>query len=208
MDLSKDSDALKGPTSGVPSDETRESKPVAAPSGYLAKRWAWLKSIGARGAPKSATASSVGSSSSATATQIVRATADQQLARLISEKSQIKARLEDLEETTRRERRAFYLKVIEVLDSIDRLLQQINPNNEATNSLGAVRTQFLLILEDNGITLADVRVGQTFDAAFCEVSRRETRADLPPDTIVSIERRGYLWNSKTLRRARVVISAQ
>lgn len=128
------------------------------------------------------------------------------LEQLTRQRSDAVSRLEDTQEEARREQRAFYLKLLTVVDSLDRLIRQTDPSNELAGSLEATRTQFLEVLDDQDIAVVEVRVGQPFDPAVCEVSGRKTREDLPPDTILSIERRGYIWQSKTLRRARVVIS--
>ncbi len=150
----------------------------------------------------------VGEQQATTVSTIGRHLVRETIARLTRERSKMADQLEDAQEENRREQRAFYLKVLNILDSLDRLIRQTSPENELAESLTAIRAQFLEVLDDQEIALVDVVVGRAFDAALCEVSRRETRDDLPLDTILAIERKGYSWRGKTLRRARVIISTR
>ncbi len=127
-------------------------------------------------------------------------------AREIAQRSKLKDELDDLQAESLHERRGFYLKLLEVGDSLDRLLRMLNPASEGIETINAVRTQFLQVLERVDIHPLEVSAGQAFDMKTCEVNGRQERPDLPPNTIIAVERRGYMWGDKVLRHARVNIS--
>ncbi|HPH95211.1 MAG TPA: nucleotide exchange factor GrpE [Anaerolineaceae bacterium] len=127
-------------------------------------------------------------------------------AQLTRQRSDLQTSLDDALEEQTREKRSFYTKLLSVVDGMDRVLQQADPENDLAGNLESLRTKFLQVLEDEDVLPIELAVGQPFDAATCEVSQRRTRDDLPPDTIISIDRKGYTCKSKLLRRARVVIS--
>lgn len=129
------------------------------------------------------------------------------VAELIRQRSKLQVQLEDLQEDTLHQQRSFYLKLLEVGDSLDRLLRMLDPANEAAKSVNAIRTQFLQLLERVEICPIEINLGQAFDEKMCEVSDRQERPDLPPKSIIAIERRGYIWGEKVLRPARVSISS-
>lgn len=125
---------------------------------------------------------------------------------LTNQRSHLSDELGDLREDSLRKERGIYLSFLDVMDSIDRLIRLIDPANEVAGSLNVLRTQFLQLLQDREVSPTDVAPGQVFDVDTCEVSGRLERPDLPDGTIISVERRGYAWRSRTLRRARVTIS--
>lgn len=125
---------------------------------------------------------------------------------LTHQRSDLQTELEDTLEDQTREKRSFYNRLLGVLDGMDRVLQQADPENELAGNLESLRTKFLQVLEDEDVLPIELSIGQPFDNTICEVSQRQTREDLAPDTIISIDRKGYTCKSKLLRRARVVIS--
>ncbi|MFZ5903254.1 MAG: nucleotide exchange factor GrpE [Chloroflexota bacterium] len=128
------------------------------------------------------------------------------IADVIRQRSELQDQLEDLQKDTLDEQRKFYLKLLELGDSLDRLLRLLDPANEVIETINAVRTQFLQILERIDIYPIELSLGQSFDMNICDVSSRQERPDLQPNTIIGIEQRGYKWGEKVLRHARVSIS--
>jgi molecular chaperone GrpE (heat shock protein) len=114
--------------------------------------------------------------------------------------------LEDLRDETRRKQRSQALKLLPLMDSLDRMIRNIGSENEVITSLESLRSQFLGILEDQEVEPIPVEIGMPLDLKLCEVSRQQERSDVQPDLIVQIDRRGYFYQSKVLRRVRVVIS--
>jgi len=125
---------------------------------------------------------------------------------LIKKRSHLSDQLTDVQEDSHRKERSIFLDFLNVVDSIDRLLKMLDPTNEVAGSLNALRAQFMQLLEDEKVLPIELAAGQEFNADNCEVSSRQERPDLPDGTIISVERRGYSWKERTLRRARVTIS--
>lgn len=130
------------------------------------------------------------------------------LAGMTVQRSDLEMRLRDIENEHRREQRSLYLQILNLVDSLDRILRSADPENDLANSVEVLRSQFFQFLEDHEILPVEIEVGQIFDPTCCEVSTRKPRPDLPPDVILSIERRGYAYQSRSLRKARVTISYQ
>jgi len=133
---------------------------------------------------------------------VVRETINSLIRRVSDLEDQINTNQQD----QRHEMRSFLVSLLRVGDSLDRILKLTDPDNEVFASLSALRNLFLQILEDRDVYVVEITAGDDFDPVTCEVSGSEERPDLAPDTILSVERRGYLWGEKTLRRARVVIA--
>ena len=127
--------------------------------------------------------------------------------RLTRELTHAENEMENIQDENRRSQRKFFVRLLNVADSLDRLIKQINPGNEVAASLETLRLQLLQILEDVEIIPIELEIGQPFDASLCEISRRQVRPDIQPNCILVVDQRGYLMQSKPLRRARVVISS-
>lgn len=125
---------------------------------------------------------------------------------IVRQRSDLGVQLEDFQEDTIREKRKFYLKLLNIVDSLDRLLRILDPSNESVETINAVRTQFLQALESVGVYPIELKLGELFDVNTCEVSSRQERDDLTSGTIIMLERRGYMWGDKVLRHARVSIA--
>lgn len=128
------------------------------------------------------------------------------VAEIVCQRSDLGVRLEDFQKDTLREKRKFYLKLLNIVDSLDRLLRMLDPLNETVETINAVRTLFLQALEGVGVYPIELNLGDPFDVNTCEVSSRQERDDLAPGTIILLERRGYMWGDKLLRHARVSIA--
>jgi molecular chaperone GrpE len=128
------------------------------------------------------------------------------VAEIVRQRSDLVVQLEDFQEDALREKRKFFLKLLNIIDSLDRLLLMLDSSNESVETINAVRTQFLQALEGVGVYPIELNLGSPFDVNTCEVSSRKQRDDLAPGTIIMLERRGYMWADKVLRHARVSIA--
>ncbi len=129
------------------------------------------------------------------------------ISEMIRQRRFLADKLDEEHEEQNRETRAFYLKLLVVVDSMDRLIRMADSQNELANSLNALRAEFLQVLEDQEIMPINVAIGEIFDKEICEATSRKLRPDLPAYSIISIERRGYTWKSRLLRRVRIIVSA-
>ena len=125
---------------------------------------------------------------------------------LIRQRNELKRDLKKEREDNFKRTRKFYLDLLVIVDSLDRLLRFADPENELTSSINATRAEFLQLLEEYEIVPIEITLGDIFDNETCDAASRKLRSDLPVYTILSIERRGYTWKSKPLRKTRVIIS--
>jgi molecular chaperone GrpE (heat shock protein) len=137
---------------------------------------------------------------------ISRLVVREELIGLIKNVTELENDLEDLRDETRRKLRSQVLKLLPLMDSLDRMIRNIDSENEMITSLESLRSQFLGLLEEQEVEPIPVEIGMPLDLGLCEISRQQERSDIQPDLIIQIERRGYFYQSKVLRRARVVIS--
>lgn len=127
---------------------------------------------------------------------------------LICQRSELTIELKKERESGFKRTRKFYLDLLTIVDSLDRLLRLADPENELTGSLNAVRAEFLQLLGEYEIVPIEMVPGDIFDNDTCDAASRKLRPDLPAYTILSIERRGYTWQSQPLRKTRVIISVR
>ncbi len=125
---------------------------------------------------------------------------------VIQERSDLQSSLDDNQKEHYKEQRAFYLKLLSVADSLDRLMKQLESSSEMFSHINSVRNKLFQVLEEVDIEPIPVSPGQPFDPTYSDVSDRQVREDLAADTIISVESRGYTWQSKVLRPVRVIIS--
>jgi molecular chaperone GrpE (heat shock protein) len=145
-----------------------------------------------------------GVSVSAITTAIVRG----EMIKLIRSLTKAQNDLESLTYAQHNHQRGFLTQLVEVADSLDRMIRYMNSTSELAEGLLALRTQLWQALGDEEVFPIEISIGEMFNPAVCEISQRVERADLALNTIVVIDRRGYTWQSKPFRRARVAISTR
>jgi len=125
---------------------------------------------------------------------------------LINALTEAENTIEELQDEAKQKKRKLLLKLLVVVDSLDRIIRHTDSQNETAASLQILRTQFLQFLEDEEVEIVDIKIGQPFDANVCEASQKTQREDIPEGTILFIDQNGYFWQSKLLRKARVTAS--
>jgi molecular chaperone GrpE len=97
-------------------------------------------------------------------------------------------------------------EMIGVLDNFDLCISSLSDNDQNTaKGIYMIRTQMEDSLKKKGLERIIVSVGHQFDPALHEaISAIES--DKPPGTVIEEIEKGYMWNGKLLRPARVVVS--
>ena len=145
----------------------------------------------------------------ATATELQAA-----IAELIRRNAQLSAQMQRTSRHERRQREKFYVSVLRVADAFDRILAPtgVDELDELLqNRLASVRTAAALlqqVLTQEDIMPLEIAAGDPYDSAFAEAAEVQVRSDCPDRTILAIIERGYRWEEKLLRPARVVVSKQ
>jgi molecular chaperone GrpE len=105
-------------------------------------------------------------------------------------------------------------KLLPVLDNLERAMGQAQRSdcaNEACRNfvqgVEMIDGQFRKLLEAEGLKNFDDR-GAAFDPTRHEAILAVESAEYPPDTVLDTVERGFLFNNKVLRPARVTVSKQ
>lgn len=103
-------------------------------------------------------------------------------------------------------KREILLRVVEVLDSFDRALEQTSGLPESvTAGFEGIRRQLLNILKLEGVSPMET-LGQVFEPALHEAIATVGDDRETPGTIVAELSRGYRWQDELLRPAKVSVA--
>jgi molecular chaperone GrpE len=140
-------------------------------------------------------------------------TADQcrdQLLRKAAEFENYKRRSEsDFANLIRNANEALVASLLPVLDDMIRSLKAASGNTDpATFQRGVemIYAKLLKTLENQGLAAFE-SVGKPFDVGYHDALLQVPRNDVPPHTVVEEIERGYKFNDRVLRHARVIVSS-
>ncbi|MCX7990383.1 MAG: nucleotide exchange factor GrpE [Aquificaceae bacterium] len=112
----------------------------------------------------------------------------------------------DLEEVKRYGHEKFAFDLLEIVDNFERAFSYEGMDTEGfKKGFEIIYRELLRILEKHGIREMEL-LGSEFDPHFAEAVDREYNGDVPSNTVLRIERKGYLLHDRVLRPARVVVS--
>lgn len=108
--------------------------------------------------------------------------------------------------------RRFFKRALPSLDSIDRVLHlyemQENPSEELTNwmkTIAGLRSRMTDLFENFGLRAMDP-VGKTVNLDRHEVVDVVYAESIPDETVVEVRQKGYIFDGKVLRDAKVVVA--
>ena len=130
------------------------------------------------------------------------------LKRLQAEFDNFKKRIEkDLAERTRLANQRLICDLLPVLDTFDKAIEDSKKKEEyrqLNEGLERLRTQFLRILEKEGLT--EVPTDGKFDPFVHEALMREVADDAEDGKILEVFQKGYMLGTKTIRTAKVKVA--
>jgi len=113
---------------------------------------------------------------------------------------------QDQARTARAGKRELLLRILEVLDSFERALDQTSALPESlTDGLLVIRKQLLNILRVEGVTPMET-LGQVFDPSLHEAIATVGDQSQTSGTIVAELSRGFRWQDELLRPAKVSVA--
>ncbi len=144
--------------------------------------------------------------------EVTAADPAQALADGVALRGKLRELLVDQRAKGKKEMRGLLLKLLEVADALDRLLEvPASPGNmEAERLWQSIRVTRRLL--DQVLRMQDVKpmdmVGCEADPTLCEVDAYQVRPDLADETVVQEVIRGYFWGEEQtpLRTAVVIVS--
>jgi len=96
--------------------------------------------------------------------------------------------------------------MVEILDSFDLCIASLSADNQSlAKGVYMIRTQLEDMLKRRGMERVIVSVGHQFDPGLHEAIST-VQSDKPPGIVIEEIEKGYTWNGKLLRPARVVVS--
>lgn len=106
-----------------------------------------------------------------------------------------------------------YLELLDVLDSIESLIQNFSSLDEPDPKLfkrlpkllGGVQRRLLRSLEARDVLPIENEASK-FDPSFCQVVAKEECSDVAPGTILHVLKRGFVYRDALLRPQEVIIS--
>jgi molecular chaperone GrpE (heat shock protein) len=130
-------------------------------------------------------------------------TAINELRRLTPEVANLR---ESVEETVRED---FLKQLFPVIDSFDRFFESqkelADPHvAKWIEGIRAIYNTVLIIFRNNDVK--EIPARGTFNPKFQAAVGTEVRNDLPPETIISVQRRGFMLGKKILRTPEVIVS--
>jgi molecular chaperone GrpE len=97
-----------------------------------------------------------------------------------------------------------YLRLVEVVDNLDRALAYADEEDPLVPGVRATREQLLDVLRREGVTPMDLAPGAPFDPEVHDaVETREGRVEEP--TVEALRQPGYRFEGRVLRPARVAV---
>jgi len=113
------------------------------------------------------------------------------------------------EEIEARIRERHLADLFPIIDSFDRFFESTKDVHDQrfhqwVEGIRAIYTSVMLILRNNDVQ--EIPAHGTFNPKYQTAIGTETRNDLPPNTIVKVERRGFIVRKKILRTPEVIIS--
>lgn len=131
------------------------------------------------------------------------------LQRLKAEYANYQKRTEKERELYREECvRDIYLKLLPVVDNIERAIAAVREHEAGEELLSGVKlilNQFHQILAAEGVTHFESE-GKKFDPRYHEAVMLDVNDEVPPETVVSEVLRGYMIGDRILRPAKVTVS--
>lgn len=136
----------------------------------------------------------------------------EQLNALIVRCAELTEKLQRAEQKEERKRRQLLLNLLEVTDAFERIFRDTDlaELDEVTRSrLRSVRvTSTLLenVLEEEDVIAMDGLEGHPFDPYIQDVATIEMDTDKPNNSVLEVREKGYRWQGRVLRKAKVVVS--
>ncbi|MFN4319247.1 MAG: nucleotide exchange factor GrpE [Aquificaceae bacterium] len=112
----------------------------------------------------------------------------------------------DLEEMKKYGYEKFALDLLEIVDNFERAFGYEGEDLEGfKKGFELIYRGLVKTLEKYGIKEIEL-LGREFDPYLAEAVDKEYTQDYPPNTVIKVERKGYLLHDRVLRPAKVIVS--
>lgn len=136
-----------------------------------------------------------------------------ELGQLLKDRASLQQTLREQKSQEQLEKEQLFLELLEVVDSLDFLLESLNLNAQPSpqfvqrlpKSISSIQKKLLNVLHRRQVTPIEFE-GTQPDFNICKVVEREIRTDLEPQTITKVVRQGFQIDKRILRPIEVITS--
>ncbi|CDM92685.1 MAG: nucleotide exchange factor GrpE [Limnospira sp. PMC 1291.21] len=137
----------------------------------------------------------------------------QKIGQLLQEKTLMQQALMGKEQEEFARLEMLFLELLEVVDSLDFLMEYLHNNPQPDPKaiarfpqlIGSIHKKLLNTLEKREVLTIDFQ-GEKPDFDVCKIIDREVNPDLENETITKIVRRGFQYGDRLLRPVEVIVS--
>ena len=112
------------------------------------------------------------------------------------------------------EKDAFFLELLEVIDTLDNLTTSLENSLESLpesyqrlpRAIGSIQRKLLTTLQKRDVYPIVIPKGEAVDVNLCRIIESENRDDLPERSLVKTLKTGYMNGDKVLRSAEVIVT--
>ncbi len=136
------------------------------------------------------------------------------ISNLQKENAKLKQDIRNSKNDIEAEKDAFFLELLEVIDTLENLTTSLENNPEALpeshqrlpRAIGSIQRKLLTTLQKRDVYPIIIPEKGAVDVNLCRIIESENRDDLPERSLVKTLKTGYMNGDKVLRSAEVVVT--
>ncbi len=138
----------------------------------------------------------------------------QSMSSLQKENAGLKQNIRNNSNDTEAEKDAFFLELLEVIDTLDNLTTSLENSLEVLpeshqrlpRAIGSIQRKLLMTLQKRDVYAIVIPEKEAVDVNRCRIIESENRNDLPERSLVKILKTGYMNGNKVLRSSEVIVT--
>ena len=138
----------------------------------------------------------------------------QDVSNLQKENAKLKQDIRNGKNDIEAEKDAFFLELLEVIDTVDNLTTSLENSIEALpeshqrlpRAIGSIQRKLLTTLQKRDVYPIVIPEKESVDVNLCRIIESENRDDLPERSLVKTLKTGYMNGDKVLRSAEVIVT--
>jgi molecular chaperone GrpE len=138
----------------------------------------------------------------------------QDISSLQKENTKLKQDIRNSKNDIEAEKDAFFLELLEVIDTLDNLTTSLENSLESLpeshqrlpRAIGSIQRKLLTTLQKRGVYPIVIPESEAVDVNLCRIIESENRDDLPQRSIIRVLKTGYKHGDKILRSTEVIVS--
>ena len=136
------------------------------------------------------------------------------ISNLQKENAKLKQDIRNSRNDIEAEKDAFFLELLEVIDTLDNLTTSLENSIESLpeshqrlpRAIGSIQRKLLTTLQKRDVYPIVIPESEAVDVNLCRIIESENRDDLPERSLVKTLKTGYMNGDKVLRSAEVIVT--